>query len=191
MPSVPKIDIAKETQTQLTELGSLTGFHIQKWMSNQAEDSASTIDLEENKLSTTKRLGVLWTADQDTFSFKYLLTPEIELTKQTVLKKTATIYDPLGFLAPFVIRAKILIQQAWVEAAGWDVPLAVHHQEQWRAWFQESTDLEGICIPRCLKNVNLQQSKLLFTRSWMLQKKHMPQRYTFAMSTKTNRPRHV
>ena len=94
---------------------------------------------------------MLWTADQDTFSFKYSLTPEIELTKRNVLKKTATIYGPLGFLAPYVVRAKILIQQVWVEVAGWDVPLPVHHQEQWRSWFQESTDLEGIRIPRCLK----------------------------------------
>ena len=69
-------------------------------MSNQAEvlkdipaeDRASTIDLEENKLSTTKTLGVLWTADQDTSSFRYSLVPEIELIKQNVLKKSATIY---------------------------------------------------------------------------------------------------
>ena len=79
MPSVPTIDIAKETRKQLTELGSLAGFHIRKWMSNQAdvlkdipaEDRASAIDLEENKLSTPKTLGVLWTADQETFLFKY------------------------------------------------------------------------------------------------------------------------
>ena len=159
MPSAPTIDIAKETRKQLTELGSLAGFHLRKWMSNQAEvlkdipaeDRASTIDLEENKLSTTKTLGVLWTADQDTFSLKYSLTPELELTKRNILKKTATIYAPLGFLAPYVVRAKILIQQAWVEVAGWDVSLPVHHQQQWRSWFQESTDLEGIRHPRCLK----------------------------------------
>ena len=159
MPSVPTIDIAKETRKQLTELGSLAGFYIRTWMSNQAEvlkdipaeDRSSTIDLEENKLSTTKTLGVLWTAVQDTFSFKYSLTPEIELTKRNVLKKTASIYDPLSFLAQCVVRAKILIQQASVKAAGWDVPLPVHHQEQWKSWFQESTDLEGIRIPRCLK----------------------------------------
>lgn len=159
MPSVPTIDIAKETRKQLTELGSLAGFHIRKWMSNQAEvlkdipaeDRASAIDLDENKLSTTKTLGVLWTADEDTFSFKYSLTPDIQLTKRNVLKKTATIYDPLGFLAPYVVRAKLLIQQAWIEAADWDVRLPVHHQEQWKSWFQESTGLEGIRIPRCLK----------------------------------------
>ena len=35
--------------------------------------------------------------------------------------------------------------------AHWDVPLAVHHQEQWKSWFQESIGLEGIRIPHCLK----------------------------------------
>ena len=160
MPSVATIEIAKETRKQLTELGNLAGFHLRKWMSNQAEvlkdipaeDRAQTIDLEENKLSTTKTLGVLWTADLDTFSFKYSLTPETELTKRKVLKKTATIFDPLGFLAPYVVRAKILIQQAWVEATGWDVPLPGHHQKQWKSWFEESIGLQGIRIPRCLKD---------------------------------------
>ena len=160
MPSVATIEIAKETRKQLTELGNLAGFHLRKWMSNQAEvlkdipakDRAQTIDLEENKLSTTKTLGVLWTADLDTFSFKYSLTPETELTKRKVLKKTATIFDPLGFLAPYVVRAKILIQQAWVETTGWDVPLPGHHQKQWKSWFEESIGLQGIRIPRCLKD---------------------------------------
>nr|XP_058942387.1 uncharacterized protein LOC131770692 [Pocillopora verrucosa] len=160
MPSVATIEIAKETRKQLTELGNLAGFHPRKWMSNQAEvlkdipaeDRAQTIDLEENKLSTTKTLGVLWTADLDTFSFKYSLTPETELTKRKGLKKTATIFDPLGFLAPYVVRAKILIQQAWVEATGWDVPLPGHHHKQWKSWFEESIGLQGIRIPRCLKD---------------------------------------
>ena len=60
MPSVATIEIAKETRKQLTELGNLAGFHLRKWMPNQAEvlkdipaeDRAQTIDLEENKLST-------------------------------------------------------------------------------------------------------------------------------------------
>lgn len=119
--------------------------------SNQAEVLKDIPAEDENKLSTTKTLGVLWTADEDNFSFKYSLTPGIQLTKRNVLKKTATIYDPLGFLAPYVVGAKLLIQQAWIEAADWDIPLPVHHQEQWKSWFQESKGLEGICIPRCLK----------------------------------------
>ena len=160
MPSVPTIEIAKETRRQLTELGSLAGFHIRKWISNRAEvledipeaDRASQIDLERNKFPTTKMLGVLWTAERVTFSFSYELTPDMTITKRNVLKKSATIYDPLGFLAPYVVRAKLLIQKAGMEAADWDVLLPVRHQEQWMAWFQESRDLKQIEIPRCLKD---------------------------------------
>ena len=160
MPSVPTVEIVKEIRRQLTELGSLVGFHIHKWISNQAEeledipeaDRASEIDLERNKFPTTKTLGVLWTAERDTFSFSYELTPKIKLTKRTVLKKTAAIYDPQGFLAAYVVRAKLLIQKAWIEAADWDVLLLVRHQEQWTAWLQESRGLEKIEIPRCLKD---------------------------------------
>lgn len=108
MPSLPNIEIAKETRRQLTELGAQAKFHIRKWMSNQAKvlkdipvaDRTSEIDLEQNNLSTAKTLGVLWAAKDDTLSFNYALTPDLDLTKRNVIKKTATIYDPLGFLAP-------------------------------------------------------------------------------------------
>lgn len=112
-------------------------------MSNQAEisedisaeDRASAIQSEENILQTAKTLGALWNANQDTFSFNYSFTPDMELTKRNVLKKTAAIYDPLGFLAPYVVRAELLIQQAWIEAADWDSPLPDHQQEKWNLWF--------------------------------------------------------
>ena len=69
------------------------------------------IDLEENSLPTAKTLGVLWNANEDTFLFNYSFTLDMEFTKRNVLKKTPTIYDPLGFLVPYVVRAKLLIQQ--------------------------------------------------------------------------------
>lgn len=155
MPWLPTIEIAKETRNQLTELGKMAGFHIRKWMSNQAEilkdipeeDRVSAIDLKENSLPMAKTLGVLWNANEDTFSFNYSFTPDMEFTKRNVLKKTATIYDPLDFLAPYVVRAKLLTEQAWIEAADWDDPLPDHHQEQWKSWFQESTGLDRIRIP--------------------------------------------
>lgn len=50
-------------------------------------------------------------------------TPGMEFTKRNVLNRTATIYDPLGNLAPYVVRAKLVIQKAWIEAADWDDPL--------------------------------------------------------------------
>ena len=90
-----------------------------KWLSNSVavlnqvppEDRASEINLDNSELSSVKTLGVLWSAADD--AFKFQLKPPSEdmpITKANVLRKIATIFDPLSFLAPFVIRGKILLQ---------------------------------------------------------------------------------
>ena len=137
-PSAPTVDEAKETWRQLTELGDQAGFHIRKWVSNDVdviadikeEDRASEIDLEKRELPTTKTLGVLWSATDDKFFFRDSLQLDgFEFTKRNVLKKTATVYDPLGFLSPYIVRSKLLMQKAWLGAATWDDLLPKHHQQ--------------------------------------------------------------
>ena len=161
MPSAPTVDDAKDIRKQLTELGDLAGFHIRKWISNEPdviadiveEDLASEIDLEKRELPTTKTLGVLWAATDDKFSFRHSLQLDgFEFTKRNVLRRTASVYDPLGFLSPYVIRSKLLIQKAWLEARDWDELLPTHHQREWTKWFRELKDLELVKIPRCLKD---------------------------------------
>ena len=115
---------------ELMSLGDKAGFHIRKWISNIPEvledirDSvrASEIDLQKNELRTTKTLGVLWSAKDD--------------TKRNVLKKTVTVFDPLGFLAPFVIHAKLLLQQVWLQAIAWDDELPESLKTKWERWFK-------------------------------------------------------
>ena len=129
MPSLDSIEKAIETRRQLTEMGDKAGFHVRKWVSNltevlanvPAEDRASEVDLEKNELPMTKTLGVSWTAREDQFLFYYSLPPEdFEYTKWSVLRKTAMLFDPLGFLSPFVIKAKLFMQQAWLDALARD-----------------------------------------------------------------------
>ena len=129
----------------------LAGFHIHKWISNEPDviadiaegDLASEIDLEKRDLPTTKTLRVLWAATDDKFSFRHSLQLDgFEFTKRNVLRRTASVYDPLGFLSPYVIRSKLLIQKAWLEARDWDELLPTHHQREWTRWFRELKDLE-------------------------------------------------
>ena len=86
------------------------------------------------------------------FFFQCSSPPEtFEYTKRNVLKKTAKIYDPPGLLSSYIIPAKMLIQQAWLEAIEWNDPLPSHLETQWRQRFNETRGIEQVKIPRCLK----------------------------------------
>ncbi len=58
------------------------------------------------------------------------------------------ILDLMGFLAPFVVRAKLLMQQAWVQALDWDKPLTNELQEAWRISYV-ARDQDPSLFERC------------------------------------------
>lgn len=41
-------------------------------------------------------------------------------TPRKILSLIASLFDPIGFLAPLLMRAKILLQQVWQFGVGWD-----------------------------------------------------------------------
>lgn len=57
------------------------------------------------------------------FTFTGHPPKELQLTKRTFLKKIASLFDPVAFLAPFVIQAKLLMQQLWISGLGRDEQL--------------------------------------------------------------------
>ena len=60
-------------------------------------------------------MGVPWSAKEDVFSFKNSARDDSKpLTKRHFMSKTAVLFDPMGFLAPFLIRAMALLQDIWV-----------------------------------------------------------------------------
>ena len=81
-----------------------------KWLSNSSvvmeeiplEDRACKLQLDDNNLFSTKALGILWMASEDTFTFDSKLSScEERFTKQNFVKNIATLFDPLGFFVTF------------------------------------------------------------------------------------------
>ena len=68
-----------------------------------------------------KFLGVRWCNETDTFSFAGSPLPDgVVPTKRVVLSVLARLFDPLGFVTPFVMLAKCMFQELWSLKLGWD-----------------------------------------------------------------------
>ena len=149
-----------ELYEQLSTLWGLAGMHARKWLSNSkdvlrkipAAECASDVNLDRGELPSTKTLGVTWSPAEDMFTFSSN-QPNIEgvLTKRKYLQGIATLFDPLGFLSPYTMTAKVLLQEMWTSGADWDGPLDQELSVKANKWFDELNDLPQVKIPRCLR----------------------------------------
>ncbi|XP_076544524.1 uncharacterized protein LOC143305338 [Osmia lignaria lignaria] len=150
-------DTAEQQQDvacQLTQLCQAGGFPLAKWHSTSKsllEDLA--IDQKNAAISfddcTTKILGIKWIPHQDTFNFSTIsATQRTQFMKRLILSEVAQLFDPLGFVAPVIIRAKILIQELWLQELGWDDILPCHIIQRWLLIREDLTSLARLSIPR-------------------------------------------
>ena len=104
------------------------GFNLRSWSSNctQLQSVASHHKVAEPD-NLVKVLGIFWNTQKD----EIYLTPSANsavtstITKREILRWTSSIFDPLGFISPVTIPAKILIQQLWQQHVGWDTALNI------------------------------------------------------------------
>ena len=162
MDSVPSDRQGIELYNQLSSLLKLANMNAHKWLTNSnkvlqqipVEERASEVEIE-GEVQGTKTLGILWNAADDVFTFRsQQLEADFIFTKRTVLKKVAALFDPLGFLAPYVVRAKILLQNMWLAGKDWDEPLDGELKSQAECWFSELKNIGDIRVMRCLRSLS-------------------------------------
>ena len=129
----------------------------------------------KDSLPTAKTLGIFWRARKDVLTFQAKKTAWRRQTYQAdILSKVAGAFDPLGLAGPFVVCAKILLQQMWSKGIDCDEPIDHKFSSQAKTWFSELDVLQDISVPR-----SLQESKhesLLPCKLWLMpQVKHMVQ----------------
>ena len=163
LDSSETVESAQHLQRQLSDMLAIAGFNLRKWSSNEAAvienipvgDRLPAIEINNGELAKTKTLGVTWEAARDVFLFQ-TKQPDMSVnpTKRNVLSAIAALYDPLQFLAPFVIRAKIIMQEIWTAGLDWDDVLPSNLSTKWENWVSELQSLSCVAIPRCLRLPN-------------------------------------
>ena len=108
---------------------------------------------EVNEEQEHKVLGV--TSNHDTDELRIDLSDivkfseKLSVTKRTVLRVTARVYDPLGWISPILIEMKLLFQKLCQSKEDWDEKLSPDMRERYDKWMLELRKVGGIRIPRC------------------------------------------
>ncbi|XP_053968420.1 uncharacterized protein LOC128869844 [Anastrepha ludens] len=87
-------------------------------------------EFEMDEQSNT--LGLVWTPKSDCLTFTLKLDYTITtFTKRQLLSDIAKLFDPLGFLAPIIIRGKIFMQKLWLTGLDWNDTLPDDLNAEW------------------------------------------------------------
>ena len=167
LKSVPTEHQAIRLVEQLRSVLSTRGFRLTKFLSNskkvlkilpntERSKTVATLDLDNSILPSERALGVLWNTEDDFFTFDSSVKDN-PCTKRGLLSTMSSIYDPMGFVSPFILRAKIIFQSLCRSKIGWDEDIPEELAVQWRRWLDDLPIIATFQIPRCLKNTSLKE----------------------------------
>ncbi|XP_030597267.1 uncharacterized protein LOC115788399 isoform X1 [Archocentrus centrarchus] len=155
--SVSSVEEAVKLITESQELCKRGGLRLHKFNSNMetvltciepSERAATTEPLELNPTPSERTLGIQWSTKGDTFSFNISLKDQ-PATRRGSLSVIASLYDPLGFIAPFSLSGKRVLQELCHRGIGWDDPLPKDVKPRWEEWIKGLNTLKEVSISRC------------------------------------------
>ncbi|KAL6457425.1 hypothetical protein MHYP_G00343880 [Metynnis hypsauchen] len=132
--SLPSAEEARQLIDKLRALLARGGFELRQWSSNvqsvtshlpvEARSGSSEQWLAHEKTEAGEgALGLSWNCPSDMLTYKSRVTSHGPATMRVIYKVLASQYNPLGYILPFVTRAKVLVQRLWGKHHGWDDPL--------------------------------------------------------------------
>ena len=147
--STDTLDDAQSIAFELTDLFASRGFQLVKWTANRPATAAlalmseeklapsiRTIDLNSGHetLPNFKAVGCIWNAEQDVLKIQFSFEQPSHFTRRTLLSQIGKQYDPLGFTAPLLLKARLILQQLAMEEISWDEPLNDQYIQAWKDW---------------------------------------------------------
>ena len=158
--SVESEQRAVEVAHDLRALLLKEGFNLRKWLSTSNVVMQTILENEKSKSvknampSTALKECVLridWCVSSDEF-FINVKVPSSFSTKRQILAVINSLYAPLGFVLPVVLRNLLIYSEVCRAKLDWDEPLLGSHLRQWESWVKNLINLDCVKIPRCFNN---------------------------------------
>ena len=156
--SVPSADEGIRLICEVSSLLRNRGFNLTKWCSNsqsilksvpEEKRAKSVVELKDDQRSYERVLGVQWNLLEDHFQFQVRLKDK-PVTRRGILSALSSLFDPLGFVAPIILTAQLILQDLCRRKLGWDEGIPKEDARKWRSWLGDLTNLSQVTIPRCV-----------------------------------------
>ncbi|XP_067931005.1 uncharacterized protein [Watersipora subatra] len=159
--SVASVPEAIQLARDATKICGSANLRLHKFVSNSREllqsiptteiaKGVQGLNLCKDKLPAERTLVMEWRTDDDCFTFSSNLL-EKPNTKRGILSIVSQVYDPLGLLAPFLLKGKVLLQRACKKVQNWGEAVSEDLAKDWTLWKEQLSNLQDVSIPRCLK----------------------------------------
>lgn len=149
------------------EINSAAGFAMHGWASNSQAVLKAVVPNDGPSAQREARLcdhgkervlGLFWETESDELKFNVefskipgpILRGEERPTKRLALSLIMSVFDPLGLLAPFTLKSRIVMREAHRSGIGWDEPLKDREFPGWLAWLERLDEVRRCRIPRCM-----------------------------------------
>ena len=147
------------------------GFKLTKWLSTSSQVMQAIPDEEKSKflqnaippsvpLPCQCILGVSWDVKTDEFYVSVAL-PKLPRTKRGILSVTNSLNNPLGFVTPVILNARLVYSEACKEKLGWDEDVQGKLLSRWLLWVDGLPRLQNVRIKRHCR-INSAQNQLHF-----------------------------
>lgn len=164
--SLPDEDITIQTVRDISDIHLSGGFEIRNWTSNSEAVLNSvpkntlceaTVRFKtDHQYQGERTLGLIWHPVKDTLGFdlslkhvpEAIVTGKQKPTKRLLLKVIMSIFDVFGFLSPFTIQGKIMLQETWRSKIDWDDLIPDDIFFKWCKWLDLLKTIGKIRIPR-------------------------------------------
>ena len=161
LKSVATEEEAIELADTMTKIMSEGGFKLTKWISNKRNvidnipvtaraKEIEKLDLNYDDLPSQRALGVQWCIESDQLQFSMKEVNTLP-TRRNILSVMSSIYDPFGITSPFVLKAKMILQELCRDKISWDELIPEDQREKWECWLKDLPKLESVKINRCFK----------------------------------------
>ena len=165
--SVKNPETALTLTRSLVELLKLGGFNLTKFISNvpnlslklnppktSANNSKENIIAAINPETSPHVLGLKWDQITDTLVVSRGVNRELKssVTQRSVLSFVSSVFDPIGLVTPYTIRARrLLLKNIWrLSGQQWHDPLPNELCRRFTDWHSSLPVLGQLKTPRCI-----------------------------------------